>query len=323
MNPWLLVLLVLLALIILSFYWPLLVIVPAAFLAFKIYEAAYFRSSKFKTLKDSVTQHVADCNALNEHIHELEATEVPGSTRQGSGTARFTDVSRWNYQRAKLKAQTDATNVYSCSRTVCANARKDPMKYVCKYFSVKATPESIAAFEDLVNNYSAAIDGKKDLEAKRKEVTDGISIPSLIRKLDMKRFESKLGFEPVGLDEIIFPTYKFSYVSSGGNASMECTVEMNLDNLDEMLRYLDGRVKWAKSIAGQRALMTPALRKVILERDNYTCKKCGTSLNSEPHLLLEIDHIIPVSKGGLTREDNLQTLCWKCNRHKGAKLETD
>lgn len=139
----------------------------------------------------------------------------------------------------------------------------------------------------------------------------------------MKRFESKLGFEPVGLDEITFPTHKFSYVSSGGNASMECTVEMNLDNLDEMLRYLDGRVKWAKSIAGQRALMTPALRKIILERDNYTCKKCGTSLNSEPHLLLEIDHIIPVSKGGLTREDNLQTLCWKCNRHKGAKLETD
>lgn len=127
MNPWLMVLLVLLALIILSFCWPLLVIVLAAFLAFKIYEAVYFRSSKFKTLKDSVTQYVADCNALNEHIHELEATEVPGSTRQGSGTARFTDVSRWNYQRAKLKAQTDATNVYSCSRTVCANARKDPI----------------------------------------------------------------------------------------------------------------------------------------------------------------------------------------------------
>jgi 1,4-dihydroxy-2-naphthoate octaprenyltransferase len=52
MNPRLMVLLVLLALIILSFCWPLLVIVLAAFLAFKIYEAVYFRSSKFKTLKD-------------------------------------------------------------------------------------------------------------------------------------------------------------------------------------------------------------------------------------------------------------------------------
>ena len=28
---------------------------------------------------------------------------------------------------------------------------------------------------------------------------------------------------------------------------------------------------------------------------------------------------LPVSKGGLTTEDNLQTLCWRCNRSKGAK----
>ncbi|HJB68761.1 MAG TPA: HNH endonuclease [Candidatus Fournierella excrementigallinarum] len=36
--------------------------------------------------------------------------------------------------------------------------------------------------------------------------------------------------------------------------------------------------------------------------------------------MLEIDHIIPVSKGGRTEEDNLQTLCWKCNRSKGDKI---
>ena len=40
----------------------------------------------------------------------------------------------------------------------------------------------------------------------------------------------------------------------------------------------------------------------------------------EPNLLLEIDHIIPVAKGGLTEESNLQTLCWKCNRAKSDKL---
>ena len=36
--------------------------------------------------------------------------------------------------------------------------------------------------------------------------------------------------------------------------------------------------------------------------------------------LLKIDHIIPVAKGGQTVEDNLQTLCWKCNRAKSDKM---
>ncbi|MBR5502670.1 MAG: HNH endonuclease, partial [Oscillospiraceae bacterium] len=44
------------------------------------------------------------------------------------------------------------------------------------------------------------------------------------------------------------------------------------------------------------------------------------STHAEPNLLLEIDHIIPVSKGGVTEEGNLQTLCWKCNRAKSNKI---
>ena len=38
------------------------------------------------------------------------------------------------------------------------------------------------------------------------------------------------------------------------------------------------------------------------------------------NLLLEVDHIIPISKGGKTEPDNLQTLCWKCNRTKSNKI---
>ncbi|MEJ6467235.1 HNH endonuclease signature motif containing protein [Fusobacterium ulcerans] len=58
----------------------------------------------------------------------------------------------------------------------------------------------------------------------------------------------------------------------------------------------------------------------IKKRDNYTCKKCGLSIYKEENLLLEIDHIIPLAKGGITSEKNLQTLCWKCNRSKGIKI---
>lgn len=66
--------------------------------------------------------------------------------------------------------------------------------------------------------------------------------------------------------------------------------------------------------------MTSKLREKIKERDNYTCQACGLSTSDEKNLLLEIDHIIPISKGGMSTEENLQTLCWKCNRIKGAKV---
>ena len=66
--------------------------------------------------------------------------------------------------------------------------------------------------------------------------------------------------------------------------------------------------------------MTPELRNKIKKRDNYTCQKCGVSVKDEPTLLLEVDHIIPISKGGKSVEENLQCLCWKCNRSKGTKI---
>jgi len=66
--------------------------------------------------------------------------------------------------------------------------------------------------------------------------------------------------------------------------------------------------------------MTNNLREQIKRRDGYKCVCCGASLEDEPHLLLEIDRIIPVFKGGKTLPENLQTLCWRCNRSKSDKL---
>lgn len=69
----------------------------------------------------------------------------------------------------------------------------------------------------------------------------------------------------------------------------------------------------------QRALMTPALKKQIKERDNYTCQICGKYMPDE--VGLQIDHIVPVSRGGKSVPSNLRVLCDKCNRKKGAKVE--
>ena len=79
-------------------------------------------------------------------------------------------------------------------------------------------------------------------------------------------------------------------------------------------RYLSYDI-W-KSISNvERAKVTNRLRFAIYKRDNYRCKKCGSTEN------LEIDHIVPISRGGKSTYSNLQTLCHKCNKEKGSKIE--
>lgn len=64
------------------------------------------------------------------------------------------------------------------------------------------------------------------------------------------------------------------------------------------------------------------LRDKIFERSKdkdgfYVCANCG--FKSKTHEFLQIDHIKPLSKGGLTTADNLQVLCRRCNAQKGDK----
>lgn len=51
----------------------------------------------------------------------------------------------------------------------------------------------------------------------------------------------------------------------------------------------------------------------VMERDHFTCRRCG---HKAPDVLLVVDHIIPVAKGGTADESNLQTLCRDCNAGK-------
>ena len=60
-----------------------------------------------------------------------------------------------------------------------------------------------------------------------------------------------------------------------------------------------------------------AKRYKILKRDRFQCVLCG---NSGEKARLEIDHIIPESRDGSDDEENLQTLCFMCNRGKRDSL---
>ena len=136
----------------------------------------------------------------------------------------------------------------------------------------------------------------------------------------MNRLYRELGIRPFDIEDKYYPSYRFLYVSSGGNSSLECTVDFDVPTLEKFVHYIASVIEKKNSMVCQRQLMTNNLREQIKRRDGYKCVCCGASLEDEPHLLLEIDRIIPVFKGGKTLPENLQTLCWRCNRSKSDKL---
>lgn len=70
----------------------------------------------------------------------------------------------------------------------------------------------------------------------------------------------------------------------------------------------------------QRKPISKSLRFKVFKRDSFSCQYCGAT---PPAVVLEVDHINPVSKGGGNRLDNLITACFSCNRGKAATPLTD
>lgn len=67
----------------------------------------------------------------------------------------------------------------------------------------------------------------------------------------------------------------------------------------------------------EHAKVTRAMRYDVLRRDGFKCVRCGRG--SADGVKLHVDHIVPVSRGGKSTMDNLQTLCEDCNCGKGNK----
>lgn len=64
-------------------------------------------------------------------------------------------------------------------------------------------------------------------------------------------------------------------------------------------------------VSATRKSIGRKMRNEILK--SGACALCGATEK------LEIDHIVPVKKGGRTERSNLQPLCQSCNRKKGAR----
>ena len=78
-----------------------------------------------------------------------------------------------------------------------------------------------------------------------------------------------------------------------------------------------GDKKSKKKNNKKRSYFTKSIRHEVFKRDGFRCVECGATKEEKG---LEVDHIIPVSRGGADELDNLQTLCKDCNLAKKERI---
>lgn len=288
----------------------------------KVRKNRYFNSELFQSLRSQIVSVVDEHNEVVNYVAEIRSRGSfelgASSTGQHAHLATFENTSAWNNRRDRNVADY-VPQVHNASLQVVRNASVEPIKYLMKYFSIKADQETLSDVQRVADDVSRLEEAVNNVGRREAEIIARISPPAFILKRYSDEFWDLIGvhLSPI---TVPYPNYKFQYTSAGGNSGQAADIRLDTPALDALSEELVKKIRWAKSAAGQRALMTAHLRGWIKDRDNYSCMQCRVSVAAEPHLLLEIDHIIPVSRGGLSTPDNLQTLCWRCNRSKGAKM---
>lgn len=280
---------------------------------------AYYESSDFQKIKETCEGLMSSQREFNEYIDEKVRSI---SQLFGTRVVRNETINDDEYDYVRPYKKTVTPFTAEVSAAVFASAENDPLEYIVKYFysNKKSYPEQIQKLYQLVEELETLKDAKQIIENYKMEYQQYlVGVPDFVMENDEAGFYSRLGFATID-ESVLAVEYKFSYTSGGGLAQRSFTVPMTEETIAELIKTLENRLTASAFAKEQRTLMTKKLREAIKARDNYTCCNCGNSTHVEPNLLLEIDHIIPVSKGGRTEESNLQTLCWKCNRAKSNKI---
>lgn len=111
----------------------------------------------------------------------------------------------------------------------------------------------------------------------------------------------------------------FYSVANTGTLNDEEIGLLLMEHVDkERVKFERLRRKFSSSeileVAAVRERISEEVRIAVWRRDGGKCARCGSREK------LEYDHIVPVSKGGGNTVRNIELLCERCNRSKGAEI---
>ncbi len=113
----------------------------------------------------------------------------------------------------------------------------------------------------------------------------------------------KLTFDPKKL--------KGNNIKVRAKINSKSTIFFNVSH-EDAVRMVEERI--AGIVSGkmiQQLYNKETFKMMILERDNFTCRYCGKYGDT-------IDHVIPLSKGGISIFSNCVCACLVCNKQKGS-----
>jgi len=105
--------------------------------------------------------------------------------------------------------------------------------------------------------------------------------------------------------------------------------EISPENKNELVKLCDEKIaeyeeKYGKKIWKHRArdsrIISGSIRYKVLTAAKNRCELCGIHKDEKA---LDVDHIVPINKGGPNVIENMQALCYTCNSQKSDKDDTD
>ena len=138
---------------------------------------------------------------------------------------------------------------------------------------------------------------------------------SQYKKIENKIFKNKRA--PDFMNELIIEIKMF-YKSPKGRNQYDKTRRYFESEITDMMKKIRNDIEFnntkQEQVKKERSKLSKKLRVLVLNRDGKKCQYCGRT--PKDGVKLHVDHIQPISKGGLTVKENLQTLCDECNMGK-------
>lgn len=167
--------------------------------------------------------------------------------------------------------------------------------------------------KDKLGNFDVFIENLDEEKLRNIESIESIVFNDLIEKVDTDFYAEVHLYLTRGRIHRVVDEKKESFDL---NEIIDVLKSIDSSKVIDGRRFYSGKV-WKSIERVERAKVSNELRQEIFERDGYTCVICGSTEKES----LEIDHIMPISKGGKTEPDNLQTLCHDCNIRKGNDID--